>query len=125
MGVLIVDNSTAVRQRLLELVSASNGVGRVWQAASAAAALELARAELVDVAVVDLWLGADSGLELIRQLRAEQAQMVIIVLTNSSTDAHRHECLRRGAHFFFDKSHDFERAVAVAARVAAAPRASV
>lgn len=120
MRVLIIDNSAAVRQRLLDLIRESNGVERIWQAANAAAALAVARDQTLDVAIVDLALGPESGLELISRLRAEQARMVLIVLTNSSTDAHRHECLRRGAHFFFDKSHDFERAIAVIGQVAAA-----
>jgi DNA-binding NarL/FixJ family response regulator len=149
--VLIIDNSAAVRQRLLDLIRVSSGIEQVWQAADAAAALTLARDQPLDVAIVDLALGpqngshggfhdghpsgshdghpggshdgepsgSQSGLDLIRQLRMEQARMVVIVLTNSSTDAHRQECLRRGAHFFFDKSHDFERAIAVIGEVAA------
>lgn len=120
MRVLIIDNSAAVRQRLLDLIRESNGVERIWQAANAATALAVARDQTLDVAIVDLALGPESGLELISRLRAEQAPMVLIVLTNSSTDAHRQECLRRGAHFFFDKSHDFERAIAVIGQVAAA-----
>ena len=120
MRVLIIDNSAAVRQRLLDLIRDSNGVERVWQAADCAAALAIVRDQPLDVAIVDLALGPESGLDLIRQLRTEQAQLVLIVLTNSSTDAHRQECLRRGAHFFFDKSHDFERAIAVIGQVAAA-----
>ena len=125
MRVLIVDNSEAIRERLLELVRASSGVEGVWQAASVVAALDLVRQQPVDLTVLDLSLGAHSGLDLIRLLRAEHAQMVIIVLTNSSTDAHRDECLRRGAHFFFDKSLGFEQAMAVVAGVAVAPRAGV
>ena len=119
MRVLIIDNSAAIRQRLLDLIRDSNGIERIWQAADAAAALAVARDQPVDVAIVDLALGSESGLDLILKLRAEQARMVLIVLTNSSTDAHRQECLRRGAHFFFDKSHDFERAIAVIGEVAA------
>jgi DNA-binding NarL/FixJ family response regulator len=118
--VLLIDSSAAVRQRLLDLIRDSNGIERIWQAADATAALAVARAQALDVAIFDLALGADSGLDLIRQLRAAQSGMVLIVLTNSSTDAHRRECLRRGAHFFFDKSHDFERAIAIIGQVAAA-----
>ena len=119
MRVLIIDNSAAIRQRLLDLIRDSNGIERIWQAADAAAALAVARDQPVDVAIVDLALGSESGLDLILKLRAEQARMVLIVLTNSSTDAHRQECLRRGSHFFFDKSHYFERAIAVIGEVAA------
>lgn len=119
---MIIDNSAAIRQRLLALIRDSNGIERIWQAADAAAALSVARSQPLDIAIVDLSLGRESGLDLILQLRAQQARMVLIVLTNSSTDAHRKECLRRGAHFFFDKSHDFERAIAVIGEVAAAAR---
>jgi len=117
--VLIVDDSRAVRQRLLELLCDSRGVERIWQAADVPTALALVRSQPIDVAIVDISLGAQSGLELLGRLRSEHAQMLVVVLTNSSTDAHRHECLRRGAHHFFDKSHEFERAIELVASVAA------
>jgi DNA-binding NarL/FixJ family response regulator len=123
--VLIIDNSAAVRQRLLDLIRDCSGIERIWQAADATGALAIARAQPLDVALVDLALGQESGLDLILKLRVEQARLVLIVLTNSSTDAHREECLRRGAHYFFDKSHEFERAIAVIGEVASAAQDGV
>ena len=122
--VLVVDDSLAVRKRLFELLSDSNGVEEVSEAADAGTALDLVRSKPIDLMVLDISLGARSGLDLLRTLRAEHSGIMVIVLTNSNTDAHRDECLRRGAHFFFDKSHEFERAIAVvagAARATAAP----
>jgi len=110
---LIVDNCVAVRERLLDLLRSSDAVGTVVQAADATSALAVVRDEPMDVAIVDLELGRDSGLDLIRELRASCSNLVLVVLTNSSTDIHREACLRRGAHYFFDKSLDFERAIAV------------
>lgn len=118
--VLIIDNSAAVRQRLLDLIRDCGGIEQIWQAADTTRALAIARDQPLDVAIVDLALGRESGLDLILKLRAEQARLILIVLTNSSTDAHRTECLRRGAHYFFDKSHEFERAIAVIGEVASA-----
>jgi DNA-binding NarL/FixJ family response regulator len=123
--VLVVDDSPAVRKRLLELLSDSKGVEQVWQAADAAEALQLVRSNPIELALLDISLGAQTGLELLRTLRAEYSHIKVLVLTNSSTDAHRSECLRRGAHFFFDKSHDFERAMAVVTSVAGACRGGV
>src|SRR5688572_24157719 len=113
--VLVVDNCSAVRERLLDLIRSSDGVDAVWQAADAAGALALARDQPLDAAIVDLALGRDSGLDLLRELRALRS---LIVLTNSSTEAYREACRRRGAHFFFDKSHDFEQAIAVLRQLA-------
>lgn len=118
--VLVVDDSPAVRQRLLELLRDSTGVERVWQAADAAQALDAVRTHPIDLAVLDISLGQHTGLDLLRILRAEHPSIQVVVLTNSSTDAHRSECLRRGAHFFFDKSHEFDRAIAVVASAAQA-----
>ena len=100
MRILIVDSSVAVRERLLDLLRASPGVGqvgRVWQAADATGALALVREEAVYVALVDLAFGQQSGLDLIRDLRAQCSSMLLVVLTNSSTDLYREACLRRGA----------------------------
>lgn len=123
--VLVVDDSPAVRKRLFELLSDADGVDQVSEAADAAAALDLVRSTTIDLMVLDISLGAHSGLDLLRTLRAEHSEIMIVVLTNSSTDAHRDECLRRGAHFFFDKSHEFERALAVVAGAALSRRAAL
>lgn len=121
---MVVDDSPIVRQRLVELLGDARGVESVQEAASVTAALELVRRHAIDLAVVDISLGPESGLELLGLLRAEHAQMLLVVLTNNSTPAHRDECLRRGARYFFDKSHEFEGAIALVSSVAAA-RASV
>lgn len=124
MRVILVDDSPPVRQRLFELLTGSAGIEGVWQAAKAAEAIDLVRSQRIDLAVLDISLGPHSGLELIRELRHEHSEILLIVLTNSSSDAHRRECLRRGAHFFFDKSHEFERAVGLVTRLALTGQAS-
>jgi DNA-binding NarL/FixJ family response regulator len=123
--VLVVDDSPAVRKRLFELLSDSDGVDEVSEAADAGAALDVVRAKTIDVMVLDISLGAQSGLDLLRILRAEHSEVMVVVLTNSNTDAHRGECLRRGAHFFFDKSHEFERAIAVVTSAAQTARTTL
>lgn len=123
--VLVVDDFAAVRSRLRELLSDLSGVEEVSEAGDAASALALVRSKPIDLLVIDIFLGAASGLDLLPTLRAEHSQILIVVLTNSNTAAHRGECLRRGAHFFFDKSHEVERAVAVVVGAVQTARAAL
>ena len=63
----------------------------------------------LDAAVVDLQLRQGSGFGVLRALRQLSPQPLTIVLTNSSMRAVRDRCLALGAHFFFDKSNEFDR----------------
>lgn len=121
---MIVDDSPIIRRRLVELLGGAHGIESVDEAASVSTALDVVRRRAIDLAVIDISLGRESGLDLLRLLRGEHAQMLLVVLTNNNTQAHRDECSRRGAQHFFDKSLEFERAISLVSSVAAA-RASV
>jgi DNA-binding NarL/FixJ family response regulator len=118
--VLLVDDSAIIRRRLFDLIAGARGIESVDEAESVSTALDLAHRHAIDLAVVDISLGSESGLDLLRLLRAEHPQMLLVVLTNNATQAHRDECSRRGAQYFFDKSLEFEQAVALVSGVAAA-----
>ena len=69
-------------QRLLALVARTLGhQRRVLTATSASEALALARDESIDVAFVDLYLGAVDGIALIRDLVACQPRLVAILMS--------------------------------------------
>jgi CheY-like chemotaxis protein len=110
---LVVDDSEIFRKRFLELLAESQVEAR--EAGSAGDALRLLAADPVDVVVIDLRLGAESGLDLIGDVKAMNPVVVVMVLTSEVSDAHRRACLERGADFFFDKSQQFEQAAGVIA----------
>jgi two-component system, NarL family, response regulator DevR len=112
--VLVVDDSDAVRERLLDLFADAHV--ELHEARDAERAIELLDSVAIDVIVLDVRLGAQSGLDLIREIRARQPGIVLVVLTNEVSEAHRRECLHRGADFFLDKSRQFEHAASVVAR---------
>ncbi|HEX6767334.1 MAG TPA: response regulator [Polyangiaceae bacterium] len=110
MRVLVVDDSVEVRSRLIELLSDIQGI-EIAEAGSADEALEHLERFLADIVVLDLHIGARTGLDLITKVTLMLPSAMIMVLTNDWSPALWRECLKRGASFFFDKSRDFERAV--------------
>lgn len=109
---MIVDESPLVRERLSAMLREA-GASEILEATGAEAALRLLRRSPIDAVLLDLPVGEDAGVVLLRQLRALLPRARIVVLTNYASESHRREWLRRGAHFMFDKSREFERAVNV------------
>lgn len=110
MRVMIVDGSPLVRDRLNGMLREA-GASEIVEADGAESALRVMRRGLLDAVLLDLPIGEDAGVMLVRQLRAQLPQALIVVLTNYASESHRREWLRRGAHFLFDKSRQFEDAV--------------
>ena len=99
--VLIADDERNIR-RTLAVVLESLGCA-VVEAGSAATALETARREPLDLAFVDLRLGAESGMELIPQLLAERPGLDVVVITAYATFETAVEAIRRGARDYLPK----------------------
>lgn len=66
-------------------------------------ALQAAREEIPEFALVDLKLGAESGLNLIAPLRALSKDMIIVVVTGYASVATAVETIKRGADNYLAK----------------------
>ncbi len=106
----MVDDSSEVRSRLLDLLRDNYGI-EAAEASSVGESREHLLRSPPDVVVLDLHLGENSGLELIDEITMRLPRSFVIVLTNDPSQALWRESLKRGASFFFDKARDFERAV--------------
>ena len=116
---LIVEDSGAIRERLIEMLS---WPGEMHVAATAATEAEaLARsAGPVDLAVVDLQLATGTGFAVIRRLREiHGARPTIVVLTNHAIPALRIASFEAGADYFLDKSKDAGDVTRIAADLVA------
>lgn len=107
MRVLVVDGSLGVRARLAERLREA-GLQVVGESGSAAAALELAKAQKPDAVIFDLVLPDQAGLELLRELCRLTPAPLLVVLTNLPKVLYRDRCHAAGADFFLDKSREFE-----------------
>ena len=59
--------------------------------------------------VLDINMPGMNGIEMLKKMKISQAiKPVIIMLTNNTFAGYRDECIRLGAHYFLDKSRDFQ-----------------
>ena len=84
--VMVVDDHEVVRHGVAGLLRAAEGIVVCGEAASAAEALRVADDTRPDVVIMDVRLGADSGIEATRELRARRAETQVIMLTSFADD---------------------------------------
>ena len=105
-GVLIVDDERSLRFSLGEW---ARDVGyRPLEAATGEEALAALRTQAVDAVVLDLRLGEEDGMQVLRRLREEDPTLSVILLTGHGTIAHAVEATRLGAYDFILKPPDLE-----------------
>src|SRR5204862_2129169 len=78
---LLVDDHAIIRSGLKMLIESQPGLTVVGEASDRAGAVAIATRERPDIILLDLDLGAESGLELIPHLRVAAGQARILVLT--------------------------------------------
>ena len=115
----IVDDSPAVRSRLVDMAARIEGVRVVGEAADAATAVTDILALRPDSVVLDLNLGSSNGMQVLRAVCPQLPQTVFVVLSNHSELQYRRACARAGAAHFLDKSTEFERMPEIIATIAA------
>jgi DNA-binding NtrC family response regulator len=106
-SVLVVDDDDSIRETLVEFLSMR---GCVVQAAASAATTHAALARhSPDVVIMDLRLPDVTGLELLTQLRTDDAEMAIIVLTGYADIGTAVKAMQLGALDLMEKPVDLER----------------
>ncbi|HTT40755.1 MAG TPA: response regulator transcription factor [Burkholderiales bacterium] len=109
MRVYVVDDAKAIRERLVEMLAAVEGVTVVGETDTVAEATARILTDLPDAVVLDLKLADGNGLQVLSAVRARAPEIDVIVLTNHGEDHYRRACLRAGARYFFDKTTEFHR----------------
>jgi DNA-binding NarL/FixJ family response regulator len=106
--VFIVDDSKAVRERLVNTLSEIDGMNAVGEARNAAEALEGIRKLQPEVVILDIQMPGGSGIEVLRAIKQESRAPVVLMLTNHSYPQYREKCMELGADYFLDKIRDFD-----------------
>ena len=115
--VLVVDDDERLRERLALSFSRRGLPAR--EAGSVAEGLERIREAVPDLAVIDLRMRGESGLELLRELVAANPDVLAVILSGYGSIATAIDAVRLGAVDFVQKPADvdmllqaFERALA-------------
>lgn len=113
-SVLVVDDDETFRGRLVKAFESRGFETR--GASDVPVALELARAESPELALVDLRMPNGSGLDLVRELKAVDRTTNIVVLTGYGSIATALEAVRLGATHYLTKPADVDEILAAFAR---------
>ena len=116
--ILIVDDSTSVRERLVRMLGDLSGVRVVGEAGGAGEAIDRAAVLLPDLVTLDLELGDGSGFAVLEAVSTLPSPPLIAVVTNHAARQVQVRCLSAGADYVFDKSREFEGLSKTVARLA-------
>ncbi|PHV07096.1 DNA-binding response regulator [Janthinobacterium sp. BJB412] len=111
--VLLVDDHAIARNGVRLMLSAADDICVMGEASNAIEALERVGEQVFDVALLDITMPGKNGLELLKQLRAEQPKLAVLMLSTYSEEIYAVRALKLGASGYLTK--DAPTAVLVAA----------
>jgi DNA-binding NarL/FixJ family response regulator len=106
--ILLVDDHPVMRRGLSETFGDIEGMAICGEAASAAEALELAESLRPDVALVDVSMGDDSGIELVKLLKEKYPNLKTLVLSMHDEMLFAERAIRAGSLGYLNKSQPTE-----------------
>jgi len=101
--VLIVDDHAIVRAGLRALLKSEDGMDLVGEATSGEEALQLSQELHPNVIVLDLSLPGMDGIQVTRQIKVEQPEIRILILTVHEDEALLREAINAGASGYIIK----------------------
>jgi DNA-binding NarL/FixJ family response regulator len=110
--VVLADDHTLVRSGLRRILEAQPGFEVVGEAGDGAEALRLARATAPDVTVLDLNMPGTGGLDVLKDLKAAQPAMKVVVLTMHAGREYVARAMKGGADAYLLKDSAVQDLVA-------------
>ena len=107
----IVDDHAIVRSGLRQFFSEHVDLRVVGEAANGREAIDLVRAQEIDVLVMDLSMPGQSGLDALAMLRAKAPDMGILILSGYPEEHYAINLIRQGASGYLNKECDPEEIV--------------
>jgi DNA-binding NarL/FixJ family response regulator len=116
--VFLVDDHPALRKGIADCIDAEPDLVACGQAGSATAALPAVARTKPDVVIVDISLPGRDGIELIKDIRAQQRNVRVLVLSMHDESLYAERVLRAGARGYLMKSTPTEEIMQAIRRVA-------
>ncbi|HTT09390.1 MAG TPA: response regulator transcription factor [Burkholderiaceae bacterium] len=117
--VFVADDHAIVREGLRRILAADASIAVVGEASNGNEVLAAVRAGGFEVLLLDLSMPGKSGVELIKQVKAERPDLRILVLSMHDEHQYAERAIRAGASGYLTKDTAAKQLVAAIARIAA------
>lgn len=121
LQVLIADDHPIVRSGLKQVLTDA-GAAVIGEAATPQETLDLARGSSWDLVILDVRLPGRGGLDVLRELKAEQPKLPVLVLSMHSEEQYAIRAFRAGASGYLTKEAAAARLLEAVEKVAAGGR---
>ncbi len=115
--VLLVDDHPIIRHGIQELIDSESDLKVCAQASNGSEAFAAIEEHYPDLAVVDISLGSESGLELIKDIKSRYEEIIVLVVSIHDESLYAERCLRAGAMGYLNKQAAVEHIVEAIRRV--------
>lgn len=102
--VLLVEDHPMFRERMAHLINKDLGMTVCGEADNIAEAMKFVVNERPDIAIVDISLRGSSGLELLKDIRAQGLEVAVLVLSMHAEELYAERALKAGAKGYIMKS---------------------
>lgn len=120
--VLLVDDHTVVRDGVRLMLGTAPDIVVTGEAGTALDAMRMIREQTFDVALIDIALPDKNGLELLKQLHAEQPKLAVLILSMYSEEVYALRAIKYGAAGYLTKNCSAATVVAAVCKAAAGGR---
>ena len=115
--IVVVDDHAIVRRGLSELINGEEDLVVCGQAEDAHQAMEAIKTSNPDMVIVDIFLKETSGMELIKDIKAQYPQLPILALSMHDEAVYAERVLRAGADGYIMKAEATENIVTAIRKV--------
>ena len=117
MRILIADDHPLVRAMVRQVLAGAFGDAAFGEAGNATEALHCIQLEDWDVVVLDVFMPGRSGLDILRDIRAAQPQLPVLILTAYSEEEFAVRVIESGADGFLTKDCPIEDLIVAVRKV--------
>jgi len=108
-GLLIVEDSDVIRERLVDMFAELENIGPVMESKDSTEAMHLFNTFLPGIVILDIRIQGENGIMVLEKFKKLRPETVIIMLTNYPVEPYRNLCLELGADYFFEKTEDMNK----------------
>ncbi|MBA2175664.1 response regulator transcription factor [Halobacillus locisalis] len=108
IDILVCDDHEILRKGIVELLNLQDGMEVIAEASDGKEAIELTEETNPDVILMDIQMPQCNGLEAVKQIRMQNEEVKIIMLTVSDEEADLYNSIKYGANGYLLKNMNLE-----------------